>query len=474
MPESPKTRPRQNAEVKDGTPKKQKQCNCKHSRCLKLYCECFASGIYCDGCNCVNCHNNIESEPARKEAVDTTLERNPYAFMPKIASSPQGNRDNREESGFGRHNKGCHCKKSGCLKKYCECFQANILCSDKCKCMDCKNFEASEERKAIFNGDSNNNIAYLNQAAHAAIAGATGISSYGSPPVFRKRKPQEFLFGGPTEKDTSFQRVGAAQQMNHVNASAPSSLWPSVPGARVANNEPAIPSKSTYRSLLADVIHSEDMKELCAVLVVYANEARKLAEQRNATDKMRTDNSGDVPTTSDAQNPEADRPALDMVGPDMTDDGSKGRPMSPGTLALMCDEHDSVFKDSSTNEIQDRSAASNGHLPNGHVITESYAEQERTVLTTFRDYLNKLITIGELKETKCCALARGDIEGESQKDTLKSVTTSACQDPVVSGISRSDIGPTTQPSSNNDSHTDLKSQFHTENGDLNVKPDKNV
>lgn len=37
-PESPKARSGQSAsEVKDGTPKKLKQCNCKHSRCLKLY-----------------------------------------------------------------------------------------------------------------------------------------------------------------------------------------------------------------------------------------------------------------------------------------------------------------------------------------------------------------------------------------------------------------------------------------------------
>jgi len=26
---------------------KRKLCNCKRSNCLKLYCECFASGVYC-------------------------------------------------------------------------------------------------------------------------------------------------------------------------------------------------------------------------------------------------------------------------------------------------------------------------------------------------------------------------------------------------------------------------------------------
>lgn len=63
--------------------------------CLIRYCECFASGIYCDGCNCVNCHNNVENEAARREAVEATLERNPNAFRPKIASSPHGTRDNK-------------------------------------------------------------------------------------------------------------------------------------------------------------------------------------------------------------------------------------------------------------------------------------------------------------------------------------------------------------------------------------------
>ncbi len=41
------------------TSEKTKQCNCRQSSCLKLYCECFSSGIYCSVfCTCDPCKNN--------------------------------------------------------------------------------------------------------------------------------------------------------------------------------------------------------------------------------------------------------------------------------------------------------------------------------------------------------------------------------------------------------------------------------
>ncbi|KAG4197454.1 hypothetical protein ERO13_A05G024300v2 [Gossypium hirsutum] len=280
-PESLKAKTRPN-ELNDGAPKKQKHSNCKHFRCLKLYCECFASGMYCDECNCVNCYKNVEYEAVRRDSVGATLKSNLNAFRPKINSSSHGAKDNKEAGEvlmLGKHSKGCHCKRSGCLRKYCECFQANILCSESCKCMGCKKFKGSEERQALFHGDYANNMAYIQQAANATTTGAIGSSGYASAPVSKKRKSQELLLGS-TAKDPSVHSLGHLQQTNLIRASIPSSSLSSMSVSRAGT---AVgPSKLSYRSLFADIIQKQDLKELCSVLVVLSREAAKILAGRRS------------------------------------------------------------------------------------------------------------------------------------------------------------------------------------------------
>eukprot|EP00462_Mataza_sp_D1_P011044 CAMPEP_0175151702 /NCGR_PEP_ID=MMETSP0087-20121206/18674_1 /TAXON_ID=136419 /ORGANISM="Unknown Unknown, Strain D1" /LENGTH=481 /DNA_ID=CAMNT_0016437991 /DNA_START=41 /DNA_END=1486 /DNA_ORIENTATION=+ len=105
---------------------KPKGCNCKRSRCLKLYCECFAGQLFCGiWCRCEECYNvdRPEYKNSRERSITHTLTKNKHAFIRKTEL------------------KGCRCKRSGCLKKYCECFQAGAACTMDCRCVGCKNID---------------------------------------------------------------------------------------------------------------------------------------------------------------------------------------------------------------------------------------------------------------------------------------------------------------------------------------------
>ena len=101
-------------------PWKPGSCKCQKSRCLKLYCECFASGDCCGPlCSCKGCMNKTSRAHLRKKAMTRVLAKNPAAFSGE--------------------NVGCNCLKSECQKLYCECLHNGVLCTPLCQCINCKN-----------------------------------------------------------------------------------------------------------------------------------------------------------------------------------------------------------------------------------------------------------------------------------------------------------------------------------------------
>ncbi|CAJ2650939.1 unnamed protein product [Trifolium pratense] len=119
-----------------------KRCNCKKSKCLKLYCECFAAGVYCiEPCSCQECFNKPIHEDTVLQTRKQIESRNPLAFAPKVIRSADSvpEIDPNKTPASARHKRGCNCKKSSCLKKYCECYQGGVGCSINCRCEGCKN-----------------------------------------------------------------------------------------------------------------------------------------------------------------------------------------------------------------------------------------------------------------------------------------------------------------------------------------------
>ena len=101
------------------------KCSCSKTQCNRYYCECFRSGLYCIDCNCKNCQNK----------------------------PPENYVSNRHQTSSSTQSKTeivtCTCTKSGCNKKYCECYKNGSKCNSTCRCVGCENSENALNGKKI-------------------------------------------------------------------------------------------------------------------------------------------------------------------------------------------------------------------------------------------------------------------------------------------------------------------------------------
>ena len=118
-------------------------CNCSKTKCIKKYCECFSNSRYCNNCLCQDCMNkNSNLNNSSNSYNDTKYISDNEAIM-------------------------CTCAKSGCNKKYCECYKAGKKCHGKCKCLNCKNISNIFNITKKSNNNSNKNRNYKNHEEKA-------------------------------------------------------------------------------------------------------------------------------------------------------------------------------------------------------------------------------------------------------------------------------------------------------------------
>ncbi len=125
------------------------KCTCSKTQCVKKYCECFSNGKFCVDCECENCHNipeNIDNLNEIRAKEYSTIRKDKEDVLQKTNIIV------------------CNCTRSGCSKKYCECFKAGKKCSDECRCIHCDNLDECRISRII----SKNRKIYLSEKTNNA------------------------------------------------------------------------------------------------------------------------------------------------------------------------------------------------------------------------------------------------------------------------------------------------------------------
>ncbi|KAE8662986.1 Golgin candidate 5 isoform 1 [Hibiscus syriacus] len=277
----------------------------------------------------------------------------------------------------GRHERGCHCKKSECLEedsktiicRNSEGSEGRIAISpmDNTNIKFYKSFKGSEGIMTITSEDCTDSKIYIQRVITSATSDASGLSGQRMSQESRKRKLQE---PHPNEKSSPSQSFSDIQKVINQSSRPSSTL-----SDHIINSAMVGSFRDPYRLKIANVYHLLETRKVCLGLTILA-EVAALAQAANlfAEVKDAEDNkNGDILEAKEDDYrvgpAEVQRRATDdlNIGFAATD-VQEGRALPPGILRLICNEKLERFMEHTS-----------GDQILNHNLKNACAEQERLV-----------------------------------------------------------------------------------------------